>query len=326
MILKGLFSLCLGSSLFAFGSDSPQTVFERAHAATNIFDSSSPAVMVTIKSDDGKYSATRATSGEKTREEIAGPDTHETLLSIAKVAWSLPKSEHLDLKATQIKDVLHSLVIADPKPATVEFENKKVKSGSYSLDCARFQTKSSSPVFTTVCLLGDAIAYYVTPGAGWDVEVQRYKSFHGKLTAGEFKVVSFNGSTLLHGTIEARDLKPEEEAALFTPSAEMKLAMPKGSTCLTVTGGRLTHRVQPDYPPAAKLQRHEGEVVILATIGKDGVVKDPQIAFASWPELGDAAIEAVRKWKYETYLLCGEPVTVDTTIHVNFHTGNAAIY
>jgi protein TonB len=32
----------------------------------------------------------------------------------------------------------------------------------------------------------------------------------------------------------------------------------------------------------------------------------------------DAAIDAVRQWKYSPYLLNGEPTEVDTIINVNF--------
>jgi len=34
--------------------------------------------------------------------------------------------------------------------------------------------------------------------------------------------------------------------------------------------------------------------------------------------LTQAAIEAVKQWKYKPYLLNGEPVEVDTQIQVNF--------
>jgi protein TonB len=34
--------------------------------------------------------------------------------------------------------------------------------------------------------------------------------------------------------------------------------------------------------------------------------------------LQQAAIDAVRQWRYKPYVLNGEPVEVDTTINVNF--------
>ena len=37
--------------------------------------------------------------------------------------------------------------------------------------------------------------------------------------------------------------------------------------------------------------------------------------------LSDAAMTAVRNWKYQPYLLNGQPTDVDTTIEVNFNLG-----
>ena len=39
------------------------------------------------------------------------------------------------------------------------------------------------------------------------------------------------------------------------------------------------------------------------------------------PELTASAIEAVRQWVYQPYLLNGEPTEVDTTITVNYSFG-----
>jgi periplasmic protein TonB len=36
------------------------------------------------------------------------------------------------------------------------------------------------------------------------------------------------------------------------------------------------------------------------------------------PMLTNAALEAVKEWKYKPYYLNGEPVEVETTINVNF--------
>jgi protein TonB len=36
------------------------------------------------------------------------------------------------------------------------------------------------------------------------------------------------------------------------------------------------------------------------------------------PLLNQAAIDAVKQWRYRPYILNGEPVEVDTTVTVNF--------
>jgi protein TonB len=54
-----------------------------------------------------------------------------------------------------------------------------------------------------------------------------------------------------------------------------------------------------------------------ATIGPDGHIEDLQVLSGD-PILVRSAVEAVRNWVYRPTLLNGNPVTVVTTIDVNF--------
>jgi protein TonB len=73
----------------------------------------------------------------------------------------------------------------------------------------------------------------------------------------------------------------------------------------------------PEYPHVAKVAHVEGTVVLEAVIGKDGAVKDLR-AVSGPPMLANAAIAAVKQWRYKPYYLNGQPTEVDTTIKVNF--------
>jgi TonB family protein len=70
--------------------------------------------------------------------------------------------------------------------------------------------------------------------------------------------------------------------------------------------------------PLAALQAHvEGMVVLNALIDKFGDVE--QLALISGhPLLAPAAIEAVRKWRYQPYLINDAPADVQSTIQINF--------
>ena len=78
--------------------------------------------------------------------------------------------------------------------------------------------------------------------------------------------------------------------------------------------------VRPEYPEIARTARCEGKVVLQAIIGRDGTVTDIEVLSCSQPLLGfeDAAIEAVRLWRYEPALADGRPVDVYFTILVDF--------
>ena len=76
---------------------------------------------------------------------------------------------------------------------------------------------------------------------------------------------------------------------------------------------RLAHFVRPTYPPQAKKDRVEGNVVLDATVDKQGNVTN--IRVIDGPELlVKAALDAVKEWKYEPPAVA----PVHTTVTVNF--------
>lgn len=98
----------------------------------------------------------------------------------------------------------------------------------------------------------------------------------------------------------AQDSNPER---VRVPTSEMRTLLVK--------------KVQPIYPPLARQARIQGTVVMLVSINKSGEVADVQLV-SGHPMLAPAAIAAVKQWKYEPYLLNGEPADIQTTIQVNF--------
>jgi len=84
-----------------------------------------------------------------------------------------------------------------------------------------------------------------------------------------------------------------------------------------VMEGNLIHRVQPEYPSLARQARIQGQVSLRAIISRDGRIENLQVENGH-PLLVQAAIDAVRQWRYRPYMLNGEPVEVETQITVNF--------
>ena len=84
-----------------------------------------------------------------------------------------------------------------------------------------------------------------------------------------------------------------------------------------VQAARIVNRVQPVYPPLARQTRISGTVRLHAIIGKDGAITSLEV-MSGHPLLQQAALDAVRQWRYQPTLLNGEPVDADTTIDVIF--------
>ena len=87
-----------------------------------------------------------------------------------------------------------------------------------------------------------------------------------------------------------------------------------------VAQGMLLQKTVPVYPPIAKAARVQGTVVLQATISKTGAIENLRVV--SGPAmLQQAALDAVRSWRYRPYLLNNEPVEVETTVNVIFTLG-----
>ena|SRR2546423_7247667 len=85
----------------------------------------------------------------------------------------------------------------------------------------------------------------------------------------------------------------------------------------TVQAAKLISKVQPVYPQIAREERLSGTVRLHAIVAKDGSVRSLRVVSGRC-SLARASIDAVRKWRYSTTLLNGNPVEVDTTIDVIF--------
>jgi hypothetical protein len=133
-------------------------------------------------------------------------------------------------------------------------------------------------------------------------------------------------------------------AASAVPLQTAKAAAPEATIAISdsvtaPSAPKLVHQVRPAYPQEAKAEKVQGLVLIDLTIGKDGAIKDARVA-ASAPtaarlkeleakkgtpaaaegdkRLSEAALEAVKQWRYEPILKDGKPVEFKATVTVNF--------
>lgn len=76
--------------------------------------------------------------------------------------------------------------------------------------------------------------------------------------------------------------------------------------------------VAPRYPEEAKREGISGLVHLDIVIATTGTVSEASVVSSAHPSLNDAAIEAVRKWKYKPTTIDEEPVEVGVTVSVAF--------
>ena len=117
-------------------------------------------------------------------------------------------------------------------------------------------------------------------------------------------------------SVEGPDDAPIAMLAITAPGA-----MPEGPQRIKIGGqvqqAKLIRQPKPVYPSEAKAQGVEGVVSLSVLIAKDGTIQRIEVV-SGHPLLVPAALESVRQWVYQTTLLNGNPVEVQTTVDVNF--------
>jgi len=94
-----------------------------------------------------------------------------------------------------------------------------------------------------------------------------------------------------------------------------KRAVTSSSEDASATG--LLHRVEPVYPPEARAQQIQGAVTLDVQIGGEGAVHSIEVVEGN-PVLAQAAVQAVRQWKYRPYSVDGHPVEMQTRVTIRF--------
>ena len=113
-------------------------------------------------------------------------------------------------------------------------------------------------------------------------------------------------------------LQTAEKRALEAASAPDP-GKPDGQGVYRVGGAVATPRREgtPHYPTDAQGTGVEGVVGVEIVVGTDGTVTDARVV-RSIPLLDSAALDAVKKWRYEPTLVNGQPVPVRMMTTINF--------
>jgi len=126
-------------------------------------------------------------------------------------------------------------------------------------------------------------------------------------------VLPAQGMTLAEGLLGAEPLA----AAPGSPGPAVPAANPAAGIPGESRGPKIISFVPPVYPSVARMQGLDGVVMVDATIDESGKVSEAN-AVSGPMALRQAAVDAVRKWKYQPAETNGRPVSTHQTIDVNF--------
>jgi TonB family protein len=111
-------------------------------------------------------------------------------------------------------------------------------------------------------------------------------------------------------------------ASFYTGTAHSTFGQTRWSTVPIIipeatSRALLVHEVLPSYPLEALRAGLQGTVVLQALVGRDGAVEDLKLV-QGYFALGNAAISAVKQWRFRPYRLNGEIVEMQTLLTVSF--------
>jgi TonB family protein len=134
---------------------------------------------------------------------------------------------------------------------------------------------------------------------------------HGKPVQAQ-AALSFHFAT----TLATNPAQPAADvvAAPITPDPTSKHAGAKGG----FVQGFLLSQSLPWYPDEAKRKHIQGKVVLSIIIDAAGTTSDVRMLSSPDQSLTDSAIAAVKQWRYKPAELNGVPVSIRSTVEVNF--------
>jgi TonB family protein len=107
------------------------------------------------------------------------------------------------------------------------------------------------------------------------------------------------------------------EVGLHDRQTPAESILPQAHIPAEVMQRLIIHRVDPDYPAAARSQNLQGIIVLDVTVGRDGSVVD--VRARNGPDiLAQAAVNALRWWRFQPYFIDRQASVVETTVAVEF--------
>lgn len=198
------------------------------------------------------------------------------------------------------------------------------------------------PLLSTGVISVSANPPHVVPLGRPDLRPVSHPPAGGRLSPPHSLIVSLAiRGTRSHGIIDPDSARPDEPDIDLTGSVgglggmpslpfggsakppALQHQEPSGPVLVSrLSEAQLLTRVEPMYPRIAIITGTQGEVRLHAIIAKDGTIQSLSVVNGASPLLANAAVNAVRQWRYKPYYLNGQPVEVETFITVNFKKTN----
>jgi TonB family protein len=86
-----------------------------------------------------------------------------------------------------------------------------------------------------------------------------------------------------------------------------------------ITAPHAIYSPDPKYPKKESKARHRGTVILDLVVDADGLPRDIKVYVPLSPEFDEAALDAVKKWKFSPATKDGKPIATQIKVEVSFH-------
>jgi TonB family protein len=148
------------------------------------------------------------------------------------------------------------------------------------------------------------------------IEYQNIVKTQNHYLARQVSAIGSNNKTVFSISVDALDgISPSDPAFKPPPAADIYDRRPYGPL---VTGGKALLKTPAVYPAEARQKREQGTVRLMAILGRDGRVHVSRVESAPSISLAASAMAAVAHWRYQPFLLKGNPIDVNTVVVIKY--------
>jgi len=288
---KGLWAAAIAAAVLVSAASVTWYLRQSASSTGDRVSASALAVNATAASKPPAAEAAPAPAEAQTQADASAPASQT---SVPANQVTRGASEAAVSVASQAEVKPQPAVISERIPKTNAVVDTGAKAGAKTVPAVDAQPEPSKPSLGAVRL--------AKPKVGRGSRAVNGAVPEPELDGASDAVLPSDGA--LGGLVGAGGEQPAAPAAPLPVGGEVKTA-------------RMISSVPPTYPPMAKAQRVSGDVRIDALIDASGRVSSMKVV--SGPSLlHQAAMEALRQWKYQPATLDGKPVAMHLTVTIQF--------
>jgi TonB family protein len=250
-------------------------------------------------------------SADRWRRDIDVGNLQEIAIGAKTKKWIQRSLDVQPLQAHRLNtavEYLQDLRLDANDPIVKISEQKR---DGLKLECVTY--KRSIGLDRTICFDDQRGALALVRDGLWEFQYLDPRQFGNKLVPNRIHI-SDEGKTRVEVEIQNIENPGQPDSTLFTPPPRAQ----EWADCARPIPGKYLQKVAPKYPEESRQAHQEGTVVLYNVIATDGSLEDVKVIQSAGRYLDEAAMTAVKQWRFVPTTCDGIPIRVENELQVNF--------